>query len=414
MTRRITLFLFFLWAVNLTGVGQVDTVFLKSFGAAFYEDATEIISRADGGYTVVGTTGSNETGSTDVFVASFDEDLNCMWSRNYGSADVDWGMSIVEDLSGNFIVCGYTLSTNGSYDMLVIKINATGDLMWQQTFGGADWDFAKKISTHPLGGYLICGSTYSGGNGDQDGVVLHIDGQGLLLNQWYLLGNVMWERILEDTNGYDREVSALTTSNGQLFATGPVYTALGMKSFELRIPLDNSTAFEVVEIQDFEFIYRDCAAVNDKIVFVGSKITNGIELGRVVRKHSELYFTGVFEFTGQNRAKFNSVIWHGDALVMCGAFKASSTENWQALILKYTSPIMNEVNVEPELAPCFSVEVEETNMPVEGDMGVLYTLTGQIVDSSFEWNHNSNQCGLASGLYLFRAEGKRTFAFWVD
>ncbi len=229
-----------------------------------------------------------------------------------------------------------------------------------------------------------------------------------------LLGNVMWERILEDTNGYDREVSALTTSNGQLFATGPVYTALGMKSFELRIPLDNSTAFEVVEIQDFEFIYRDCAAVNDKIVFVGSKITNGIELGRVVRKHSELYFTGVFEFTGQNRAKFNSVIWHGDALVMCGAFKASSTENWQALILKYTSPIMNEVNVEPELAPCFSVEVEETNMPVEGDMGVLYTLTGQIVDSSFEWNHNSNQCGLASGLYLFRAEGKRTFAFWVD
>jgi len=454
MTSKNTFFLGILILVNQIAIGQSDTVFLKSFGGAFFEEASEVIQRSGGGYTVLGTTGSNETGSTDVFVASFDEDLNCLWNRNYGNSDAEWGLGIVEDLSGNFLVCGYTLSTGvGSYDMLAMKINAQGDLMWQQTFGGDDWDFARKIIPHPLGGFLICGSTYSDGNGDQDGVVLHIDGQGVLLNQWFiggsgkdacadimlledgwlaggyqtisdtmiatiwkfnLLGNIEWVRTLDDPNGFDRSLSALSTANDFIFGTGQVYSDEGIKSFEARLPLDNSSVLDVVEVQQFEFIYNDCVSVNDRIVFVGSKIDNAIEVGRVVRKHADLYFTGVFEFTGQHKAKFNSVLWPNDELVMCGSFQPTPSQNWQAVLLRYTSPNMTEIWIEPDPVPCFSVGIEESETPSLGEAGVLFNVMGQIVNDHYEWGNEMSRNLLPQGVYIFQSEAKRAFTFRAD
>ena len=97
---------------------------------------------------------------------------------------------LVEDWSGNFLAVGYTLSSGaGSYDALVLKVDAEGDFMWQQTFGGNDWDFGKKIIAHPQGGFLVALNTYNGELGGQDGQLLHIDGQGVALNQWYTGGS---------------------------------------------------------------------------------------------------------------------------------------------------------------------------------------------------------------------------------
>ena len=131
-----------------------DTVLVRSYGGPHFEQANDIIRCSAGGYAVVGTTGSNETGNTDIFMARFDDDLNCIWSNNYGGSDVEWGLSLVEDWSGNLLAVGYTLSSGaGSYDALVLKVDAEGDFMWQQTFGGDDWDFGKKIIAHPHGGF---------------------------------------------------------------------------------------------------------------------------------------------------------------------------------------------------------------------------------------------------------------------
>lgn len=454
MNQQIAICIVLLCSLAMNAVGQIDTVLLKAFGASYYEEATDVIRNSQNGYTMVGTTGSNETGSTDLFIAAIDDELNCVWSKNYGNAEVDWGMSIVEDLSGNYLVCGYTLGSSvSSYDMLVLKVNAQGDLMWQQTYGGADWDFARKIIAHPLGGFLICGSTYSDGNGDEDAVILHIDGQGVLLHEWLLggagkdaandmlalsdgwitggfqtmdgleqatlwkldlAGNVQWTRVAEDANGYGREVNAVASANGYIYATGPVFTDLGTKSFEFRIPLDNTAAFEVVETQDFDFIYRDCVSVDDRIVFVGSKLTSGIELGRVVRKHSDLYFTGVFEFTGQERAKFNSVIWNGDELVMCGTYQPTLAENWQAVLLKYSSPVLNEVNIEPELAPCFTVDVEEVLLPKPGETGALYNALGQLVEARFTWDVRYINQTIPAGIYFFQVPGRKAHRVFID
>ena len=85
-------------------IAQADTLWLKEFGGSSFEQANEIIRCSQGGYAMVGTTGSNETGSTDIFITRLDEELNCIWSANFGGSNVEWGVGIVEDFSGNFLV----------------------------------------------------------------------------------------------------------------------------------------------------------------------------------------------------------------------------------------------------------------------------------------------------------------------
>ncbi|MFM7728755.1 MAG: hypothetical protein ACKO7B_18800, partial [Flavobacteriales bacterium] len=285
-------------AFSVNAEAQSDTVLVKAIGGAQFEQAAEIIACNAGGYAFVGTTGSNETGNTDVLVARLDEDLNCLWTANFGGSNVEWGLSITEDWSGNFLVAGYTLSYGaGSYEMLVLKVSPEGDLMWQQTYGGANWDFGKKIVAHPQGGFLVSGTTYSGGNGAQDGTILHIDGQGVLLNQWYigasendavhdlmpvsdgwiacgyqtidnvmkscvwrfdLTGNESWVRVMDDADGYDREALAMTRDDAFLFITGPVYAEGITHSFELQLGLDNAVFYEVLEENNFDANYYDC------------------------------------------------------------------------------------------------------------------------------------------------------------
>jgi len=420
-----------------------DTVLVRSYGGPHFEQANDIIRCSAGGYAVVGTTGSNETGNTDIFMARFDDDLNCIWSNNYGGSDVEWGLSLVEDWSGNLLAVGYTLSSGaGSYDALVLKVDAEGDFMWQQTFGGDDWDFGKKIIAHPQGGFLVALNTYNGELGGQDGQLLHIDGQGMALNEWYiggseqdgihdlialedgwvacgfqtvdqvmkaavwrfdLGGNVMWSRLTEDTLANDRETLSMTTDGTFLYLTGPVYTDGVIHSFEQQLRLDNGVNYEVVELNSFDMEYFDCVHYNGEIVFAGSKSLSGIEIGRVTRKRNDTFFTGAFEFTGQHRSRFLNAVWSEQGLILCGSFQPTSSQNWQALLVKYSSPYLNEVSAEPELIPCFTVGVLEEEAMDPGEMGQLLNLLGQPVTADFRWGSMPQELALSSGLYFFRS-----------
>lgn len=170
---------------SIATFGQLDTAIVRTYGGPYYEEGRQIIECAEGGYAVIGTTGSDQLNNTNFYLLRLDEELNCMWSQNYGGSEVEWGYSLVEDANNNLIICGYTNSYGeGGYDILVYKVNLTGEVIWQKTYGGSDWDFAYKIIAHPTGGYLICGKTYSYGNGGSDAYLLHINDDGNLLNEW--------------------------------------------------------------------------------------------------------------------------------------------------------------------------------------------------------------------------------------
>lgn len=184
MNQRIFLLLF----LFLPGffLAQTDTAVVMTYGGDYYDEGFQIIELIDNGFMVVGTTGSNQTTNTDFYLLKLDENFECVWNRTYGSEFVEWGKSIIQDAEGNILLCGYTNGYEAlGYDILVIKLNANGDVIWQNTYGGDDWDFADKIVEYPGNGYLVCGHTYSGVSGNSDGYRLWIDQNGGFVQEWF-------------------------------------------------------------------------------------------------------------------------------------------------------------------------------------------------------------------------------------
>jgi hypothetical protein len=421
---------------------QSDTVLLRAYGGVLFEQAAQLIEYSAGGYAMTGTTGSNQSGNSDVFVARFDQDLNCVWSKNFGGSNVEWASSIANDSNGNLLVCGYTLSFGaGGYDMWVIKVNSDGQLIWQMTYGGPDWDFAKQIIAHPNGGFLICGNTYSYGSGGQDGTLLHINDDGVLVDQRFFGGpendsmndivavadgyvscgtetvdnsmksriwrfdtndNLLWERTDSDSQDRDRQGMAISAEGNQICVVGSVTASDSYSSFEQVLQTDNTSVSEEIEEQDFNFTHLDCAFSDGQVYLIGFRVVWGREIARLVRKLSNLMYTGTFEYYFPEISRFHSVIRTSDGLVFSGSYQLDPSQNWQVFMLKYTSYTLSEINGSPQLLPCFSIGVEEETSLELGYEGQLVNAMGQVVSEHFEWDPKSEYQHISPGVYYVR------------
>jgi thrombospondin type 3 repeat protein len=131
--------------------------------------AYSIQQTADGGYIVAGR---------ENFVLKLDADGNVTWQKTYGSS-YDKARSIQQTEDGGYIVAGETSSFGaGHYDLWVLKLDVNGDVTWQKTYGGEDYERAFSIQQTTDGGFIVAGETSSFGAGYYDLWVLKLDVNG--------------------------------------------------------------------------------------------------------------------------------------------------------------------------------------------------------------------------------------------
>jgi len=105
--------------------------------------------------------------------------LNAQWAITYGEAWTDEARSIQQTMDGGYIVAGYTNSFGaGYYDFWILKLNSAGNIEWQKTYGGSDYDKAYSIQQTNDGGYIVLGNTESFGARGQDIWVLKLSSEG--------------------------------------------------------------------------------------------------------------------------------------------------------------------------------------------------------------------------------------------
>ncbi len=137
---------------------------------------------SDGGYVLIGTTGSFASGnvsmnhgSADVWVVKLDDTGNIQWENSYGGTGYDDGISIQQTSDGQYIFSGRTLSSNsgnvadtnhGDWDIWVGKLDTAGNLLWQSVLGGSKYEQGNSIRPTTDGGFILAGHTLSGNSGD--------------------------------------------------------------------------------------------------------------------------------------------------------------------------------------------------------------------------------------------------------
>ena len=185
----------------------------KTYGRSSWGNrANSIRQTADGGYIVAGSIYSYSFGTDnkDALVLKLNSYGTVSWQKTYGGSEDDGAYFIEQTLDKGFIVAGFTQSFGaGGTDFWVLKLDGSGDITWQKTYGGSDLDNISSIQKTSDGGYIMAGNTYSFGTGDCDAWVLKLDGSG----------NVSWQKTYGGSD-WDEAVAILQTADGGYILAG--------------------------------------------------------------------------------------------------------------------------------------------------------------------------------------------------
>jgi FlgD Ig-like domain len=107
-------------------------------------------------------------GSLDIAVAKFDVNGNHIWSRNFGDADQQQGQAVAVDGSGDVVLTGRfwgTVDFGGGpltaspffNDIFIAKLDADGNHIWSQRFGGDYSDGGVSIGGGSSGSFVVTG-----------------------------------------------------------------------------------------------------------------------------------------------------------------------------------------------------------------------------------------------------------------
>jgi len=142
----------------------------------------------DDDFILAGLTSSIDASNLDAWVIRLDGKGNVLWNMTYGSAQDDVARGI--SLLGNdlYVVCGYTNSMGeGDYDFWIFELDGSGKVIWNRTFGGLRSDKAYAIATHEQE-CIIVGDTQSRGAGNSDAWIIKVNSCGELVWQKTLGG----------------------------------------------------------------------------------------------------------------------------------------------------------------------------------------------------------------------------------
>ncbi len=188
-----------------------QNLFAKTYGAD-KDKAQSVILTMDGGYALTGGTRSSEDAQSDLLVVRLDGAGNLLWARAFGGNASDWAESIIQTPDGGFMVLGNTLSFGaGGIDLLLLKIDSSGNLMWAKTFGGSGRDQANAIIRSSDGGFMVVGEAYGFGTGYED----------LLVMKLSEFGDPQWIKVY-GTQEMEEGYSIIQTSTGDYAIAGSI------------------------------------------------------------------------------------------------------------------------------------------------------------------------------------------------
>ena len=160
--------------VDITGKQSLDPeggtrAWSRTYGGASSDHAWSVIQTVDGGYALAGHTLSFGAGNQDFWLVKTASNGNMQWNQTYGGANNDYASSVVQTGDGGYALAGYTWSFGaGLADFWRVKTDSAGALQWSQTYGGASNDYAYSMVQTGDGGYALAGYTRSYGAGDYD------------------------------------------------------------------------------------------------------------------------------------------------------------------------------------------------------------------------------------------------------
>ncbi|MDZ4121955.1 MAG: SBBP repeat-containing protein, partial [Candidatus Cloacimonadaceae bacterium] len=207
-----------LWAKKAEGVGS-DSGTSISTDASGNSYVTGYFS--DSAY--FGSISISSGGSHDVFVVKLDTSGNWIWARRAGGTSADAGTGIAVSSNGNSYLTGHfqgtasfggsSLTSNGNEDIFIAKLDSAGNWLWARKAGGVSVDHGRSIALDNSGNSFVTG--YIGGSATFGASSL--SGGGLFVTKISSSGDWLWAKQAFGQGGGN---GISTNGNGYCIITG--------------------------------------------------------------------------------------------------------------------------------------------------------------------------------------------------
>jgi hypothetical protein len=214
--KKIISTLSFLFSVLSFSYAQSIT-FQKTFGGSGIDNGNSVLQTTDGGYIIAGQIFGNGAPNLNVYLIKTNELGDTLWTKTYGGSNDEWALDVQQTSDGGYIAGGLTNSLSGNYaDVYLIRTNSTGDTLWTRIFNRQYEDYARSVSQTADGGFIIAGRSdeFSGGNPNM--LLMKIDPNG----------NLLWSKTFGGPN-YDEAHSVQQTTDGGYIVAGIYYNDSG-------------------------------------------------------------------------------------------------------------------------------------------------------------------------------------------
>lgn len=194
------------WALKLDASGNI--VWQKAFGGNLVDRPQAAFQTSDGGYIMAGFSNSGisgdkteaSRGGNDYWLIKMDSSGNLQWDRTYGGNDSDVFRNMVQASDGGYLVAGYSKSnisgdktenSQGDYDAWILKLDGSGNMVWQNTIGGSTIDYPRDAKQLADGTYMVAcwsnsnisGDKTENSNGGFDYWLLRLNTSGGIISQ---------------------------------------------------------------------------------------------------------------------------------------------------------------------------------------------------------------------------------------
>lgn len=213
-----------LWVVKTDSLGNL--IWQVALGGSSYEYPGTSMATQDGGL-LVGCVRSSSDGNVtctnqqkELWIVKLDSLGNILWDRCYGGSGSDWVSCFLPASNNGFYAGGFSSSVDGdissplgSNDGWVFKADSSGNIIWDKSLGGTDWDeissmcFTSDYSIVCSGGSRSTNMNFHGGF--CDAFVVKLDTSG----------NLIWQQCYGGS-GDDWSNAIVEASDSSLFFVG--------------------------------------------------------------------------------------------------------------------------------------------------------------------------------------------------
>jgi len=269
------------WIVKLFPSGNIQ--WGKSLGGSRFDEAQSVEQTADGGYIITGTTNSSDGdittnhGGEDLWVVKLSDTGTIQWQRTFGDTGSDVGQAIQQTFDSGYIIAGYSNSTagdvtgnHGGFDYWILKISSSGDIQWQNNYGGSNDEIASAIQQTTDSGYIVAGTTFS----DDSEVTANYGLSDAWIIKLSSSGGLLWQKSFGGSD-YDNAHAIQQTSDSGFIITGNTWSVdsgitddhggpdFWVVKLGFNVPVDTTTAVVAIKpVSNTISIYPNPATQN--------------------------------------------------------------------------------------------------------------------------------------------------------